>query len=181
MHMCINGLPARGSLNFPLASPVLSQIIGGGGETLITIVLAILLTVTLIVLVFLYKMPGIGKSGKRKFLAYAVFAIFVIMLGIAGISFSSRIPLLGEFGSLIGLMAVVITLVLGALVYVTYRNEMDFTEEVKMEGKKLMQKSDNIEITVDGILEKTSERQKESEKRGKRAEELLDSYKKRKE
>lgn len=181
MHMYVGGLPVRGSLNFPLTPLVLSQIVGGGGETLITIVLAILLTVTLIVLVFLYRMPGIGKSGRDKFLAYATFAIFVTILGIAGISFSSRIPFLGEFGSLIGLVAVVITLVLGALIYVTYRNEMDFTEEVKLQGKELMQKSDNIEIAMEGILEKTSERQKESEKRGKRAGELLDFYKKKKE
>jgi len=180
MHVFVDSFLVWERSSISREIPVSAQA-AGGGETLITIVLAILLAAVIFVLIFLYRIPGIGKSGKNRFLAYAGSAIFIIILGIAIMAFSSRIPFIGEFGSLVGLVAVVIALILGVLIYTTYRNEMDFVREVQLEGKDLEQKGDDIEVTVEGMLGRASQREKESEKRKERVEELLEDYKKRKE
>ncbi|MGD2249513.1 MAG: hypothetical protein PVF58_13995 [Candidatus Methanofastidiosia archaeon] len=181
MFIASGGVPIGKMVSISHRNLILAPVVGAGGETLITIVLAILLIAVLFTLIMLYRVPGIGKSGKNKFLAYTGFAIFVIILGIAGMAFSSRLPFIGEFGALIGLVSVVITLILGALIYITYRNEMDFAREIELAGKDLQQKGDDIETTVKGMLSKVSQREEESQKREERVEKLLEDYKKGKE
>jgi predicted membrane channel-forming protein YqfA (hemolysin III family) len=177
MHVFVDGLLALERSNTPRRVPGLAQLIGGGGETLIAIVLAMILIAALSALILLYRVPGIGKSGKNKFLAYTSFTAFITILGISGIVFSSKIPFIGEFAGMTGLVAVVIALLLGGLIYVTYRNEMDFAKEVELEGKELRQKGDEIETNVEGMLGKASQRTAEAEKRKKQADELLRKYK----
>jgi hypothetical protein len=180
MNVFVDGFLATDRPNFPLVTQVPTPVTGGGGGTLITIVLGMLLAAFLFVLILLYRASGIGRGGKSKFLVYTSFAVFVIILGISAIVFSSRIPFIGEFGSLIGLVAVVIALILGVLIYVTYRNEMDFAKEVELERKDLEQKGNRIETDVQRIIEETSQREKASEERKEKSDELLDICEERK-
>ena len=172
----VNGLSACERSNFLFVTQSSASMASGGGSILTTVVLAILLAVFLLALIFLYRIPGIGKSGKNKFFVYVSFAVFIIILGISGIIYAPRIPFLGEFGGLIGLVAIVIALILGILIYITYRNEMDFVEEVRREGKDLQQKGDEIETGMRKMIEETSRLDRSSEEHKEKADELMKKF-----
>lgn len=173
----VNGSFACERSNFLFVTQSSAPMAGGGGSILTTIVLAILLAAFLLALIFLYRIPGIGKSGKSKFLVYVSFAVFIIILGISGITYAPRIPFLGEFAGLIGLVAIVIALILGILIYITYRNEMDFVEEVRREGKDLQQKGDEIETGMRKMIEESSRLNRSSEEHREKADELMKKFK----